>query len=149
MLVRKSAEAIVGAGMDRRVEHGRTRVGGQLSMKPAKAEAHWEGGAQAEVSGRNLERAAVRAEVESAMDLRTRAESCGRMDAVCERDNLMLAYQRVVGNKGVAGVDGIGVAEFKDHLKQHWSTIKARLLAGGRISRRQCAESIFPSRKAG
>jgi RNA-directed DNA polymerase len=49
---------------------------------------------------------------------------------VCERGNLQLAYQRVVENKGAAGVDGIGVAEFKDHLKLHWPTIKARLLAG-------------------
>jgi retron-type reverse transcriptase len=52
------------------------------------------------------------------------------MDTVCERGNRMLAYQRVVENKGAAGVDGIGVAEFKDHLKQHWPTIKANLLAG-------------------
>ena len=52
------------------------------------------------------------------------------MDAVCERGNLMLAYQRVVENKGAAGVDGIGVAEFNDHLKQHWPTIKAKLLVG-------------------
>jgi len=55
------------------------------------------------------------------------------MDAVCERGNLKLAYQRVVENKGAAGVDGIGVAEFKDHLKQHWPTIKAKLLAGSYI----------------
>ena len=54
----------------------------------------------------------------------------GLMDAVCERGNLMLAYQRVVKNKGAAGVDDIGIAEFKDHLKQHWPTIKAKLLAG-------------------
>ena len=52
------------------------------------------------------------------------------MDAVCERGTLMLVYQRVVENKGAAGVDGIGVAEFKEHLKQHWPMIKARLLAG-------------------
>ena len=52
------------------------------------------------------------------------------MDTVCERGNLKLAYQRVVENKGAAGVDGIGVAEFKDHLKQHWPTIKVKLLAG-------------------
>ena len=52
------------------------------------------------------------------------------MDAVVERGNLMLAYQRVVKNKGAAGVDGIGIAEFKDHLKQHWPTIKAKLLTG-------------------
>ena len=36
----------------------------------------------------------------------------------------------MVKNKGAAGVDGIGIAEFKDHLKQHWPTIKAKLLAG-------------------
>jgi len=67
---------------------------------------------------------------------RTKAEwerESGLMDAVCERGNLKLAYQRVVENKGAAGVDGIGVAEFKDHLKQHWPTIKAKLLAGSYI----------------
>ena len=52
------------------------------------------------------------------------------MEVVCEYDNLKLAYQRVVENKGSAGVDGIGVDAFKDHLKQHWPTIKAKLLAG-------------------
>jgi RNA-directed DNA polymerase len=65
--------------------------------------------------------------------LRTKAEwaqESGLMDAVCERGNLMLAYQRVVKNKGAAGVDGIGISAFKDHLKQHWPTIKAKLLGG-------------------
>jgi len=52
------------------------------------------------------------------------------MDAVCERGNLWLACERVVRNKGAAGVDGIGVPEFKAHLQQHWPTIKAKLLAG-------------------
>ena len=52
------------------------------------------------------------------------------MEVVCERDNLKLAYQRVMENKGAAGADGIGVVEFKDHLKQHWPTIKAKILAG-------------------
>ena len=42
----------------------------------------------------------------------------------------MRSLDRVLKNKGAAGVDGIGVAEFKGHLKQHWSTIKAKLLAG-------------------
>ena len=55
------------------------------------------------------------------------------MEAVCERGNLWLAYERVIKNKGAAGVDGIGVAEFKDHLKRHWPTIKANLLAGDYI----------------
>ncbi len=52
------------------------------------------------------------------------------MEAVSERGNLWLAYDRVTKNKGAAGVDGIGIAEFKEHLKQHWPSIKAKLLAG-------------------
>ena len=35
------------------------------------------------------------------------------MDAVVERGNLMLAYQRVVENKGAAGVDGLGIPNSK------------------------------------
>ena len=73
------------------------------------------------------------AETDVTARLRTNAEwerESGLMDAVCERGNLWLAYDRVVKNKGAAGVDGVGIAEFKDHLKLHWPTIKARLLAG-------------------
>ena len=62
---------------------------------------------------------------------RTKAEAKdGLMEAVVERRNLQLAYQRVVENKGAAGVDGITVAAFKDHLKRHWPQIRARLRAG-------------------
>ena len=89
-----------------------------------------------EESGRKPEAALRGAETEVTTRLRTKAElarESGLMDAVCERGNLKLAYQRVVENKGAAGVDDIGVAEFKDHLKQHWSTIKAKLLAGSYI----------------
>ena len=52
------------------------------------------------------------------------------MEAVVERGNLMLAYQRVVANKGAAGVDDLAVTELKDHLKRHWPTLRARMLAG-------------------
>jgi RNA-directed DNA polymerase len=55
------------------------------------------------------------------------------MEAVVERRNLQLAYQRVVENKGAAGVDDITVAELKDHLKQHWPSIRAKLLAGAYV----------------
>lgn len=82
---------------------------------------------------RNADGAVMGAEADVTTRRRTKAElerGSGLMDAVCERGNLMLAYQRVVENKGAAGVDGIGVAEFKDYLKQHWPTIKAKLLAG-------------------
>lgn len=133
MRVRKSAEAIVAAVMERRAEHGRTRVGERFSMKPMKTEAHRPDGAQAEESGRYPEGAELRVEVESSDVERTKAElgrDSGLMEVVCERGNLWLAYERVIRNKGAAGVDGIGVSEFKGHLQQHWPTIKAKLLAG-------------------
>ena len=82
---------------------------------------------------RNAVVAGVCAEAEPTTRKRTKAEKeqeDGLMDVVCERGNLMLAYDRVLKNKGAAGVDGIGVNEFKEHLKQHWPTIKAKLLAG-------------------
>ena len=75
----------------------------------------------------------MRVEVESASVERTKAElegKSGLMGVVCERGNLWLAYERVMRNQGAAGVDGIGVSEFKAHLQQHWPTIKAKLLAG-------------------
>ena len=86
-----------------------------------------------EESGQNSEGTLRGAETDVTTRLRTKAEwerESGLMDAVCVRGNLKLAYQRVVKNKGAAGVDGIGIAEFDDHLKQHWPTIKAKLLAG-------------------
>ena len=87
----------------------------------------------AEEPGRNLGGAVPGAETEAAAHARTKAESSGLMEVVCERDNLWFAYERVMRNKGAAGVDGIGVAEFKDHLKRYWPSIKAKLLVGDYI----------------
>jgi hypothetical protein len=84
-------------------------------------------------SARNADGTGPGAEADVTTRLRTKAElkqASGPMEAVCERGNLKLAYRRVVENKGAAGADGIGVAEIKDHLKQHWPTIEAKLLAG-------------------
>jgi RNA-directed DNA polymerase len=83
-------------------------------------------------TGRNPGAAAARAEADMATRTRTKAgvATTSLMEAVVERGNLMLAYQRVVANKGAAGVDALTVTELKDHLKRHWPTIRARLLAG-------------------
>lgn len=80
--------------------------------------------------GRNLGWYAKRVERTVANLLMTKAESTGLMEAVCERGNLMKAYERVVKNKGAAGVDGVGISEFKTHLQQHWPSIKGHLMAG-------------------
>ena len=64
----------------------------------------------------------------------TKAELTGNlMEVVCERHNLKTAYRRVMKNKGSAGVDDMGVAEFKHHLQRHWPSIKAKLLTGDYI----------------
>ena len=97
-----------------------------------KAEADRADQAGAEDTGRNSVVAAACAEADMATRTRTKAgvATTSLMDAVVERGNLMLAYQRVVENKGAAGVDQLAVSELKDHLKRHWPTIRARLLAG-------------------
>jgi len=62
--------------------------------------------ARAEELGRNPGGAAPGAEADATTHLRTKAESEGLMEAVVSRGNLMLAYERVMRNKGSAGVDG-------------------------------------------
>ena len=97
-----------------------------------KAEADRADQARVEDTGRNPGEAAACAEAEVTTRAWTKAEvaTASLMEAVVERGNLMLAYQRVVENKGAAGVDELTVSELKDHLKRHWPTIRARLLAG-------------------
>jgi retron-type reverse transcriptase len=70
------------------------------------------------------------AEAGTAADGQTKAEGLRQMDAVVERDNLWRAYERVVRNKGAAGVDGLTVADFKAWLQHHWPAVRAALLAG-------------------
>jgi RNA-directed DNA polymerase len=52
------------------------------------------------------------------------------MEAVVERGNMLNAFRRVVGNKGAAGVDAMGVDELKPYLQIHWKRIKEQLLEG-------------------
>ena len=62
------------------------------------------------------------------------AERLGRsdrlMEAILERENLNRAWKRVCANKGTPGVDEMEVGKLREHLKQHWPTIKQDLLNG-------------------
>ncbi|WP_125608460.1 group II intron reverse transcriptase/maturase [Lapidilactobacillus bayanensis] len=49
---------------------------------------------------------------------------------VLSRDNLNLAYKRVVKNKGAAGIDGMTVEELKPYLKIHREELLAKLVNG-------------------
>ncbi|MCU7492049.1 MAG: group II intron reverse transcriptase/maturase [Ignavibacteria bacterium] len=52
------------------------------------------------------------------------------IEIVVSRENMTKAYQRVLSNKGSAGVDNITVEELKIKLKTEWPRIKEELLSG-------------------
>jgi len=70
------------------------------------------------------------AEAGTAASGQTKAEVPLTMETVITRENLMLAYQRVVENKGAAGVDNLSVTELKPWLKKHWPVIRKALIEG-------------------
>jgi RNA-directed DNA polymerase len=63
-------------------------------------------------------------------DLESPAAVGPSMEAIVERDNLRKALAQVRRNKGSAGIDGMTVEALAAHLKEHWSAIRAQLLAG-------------------
>lgn len=62
------------------------------------------------------------AEISTAAGGQTKAEMPLTMEAVITRENLMLAYQRVVENKGAA--------ELKPWLKKNWRSVRQALIDG-------------------
>jgi len=52
------------------------------------------------------------------------------LETILSRENMQAAYQRVVSNKGAAGIDGMTVGELGDHLRHNWPCIREQLLTG-------------------
>ena len=52
------------------------------------------------------------------------------LEQVLAVDNLNAAWKAVKANRGAAGIDGIGIDETAAHVRRHWNSIKAKLLAG-------------------
>jgi RNA-directed DNA polymerase len=52
------------------------------------------------------------------------------MDQVVNRENLIRALKRVRANKGSPGIDGMTVDDLTGYLREHWQTIRERLLRG-------------------
>jgi group II intron reverse transcriptase/maturase len=52
------------------------------------------------------------------------------LEEVLERNNMLQALQRVLRNKGSHGVDGMKTDELWGHIKEHWASIKTKLLEG-------------------
>jgi RNA-directed DNA polymerase len=85
---------------------------------------------QREGSRRNRRENRVGASNVTARGGHTSPENELLMEAVVERENMKRAYQRVVGNRGAAGVDEMTVEQLKPYLKEHWARIKEDLLTG-------------------
>jgi group II intron reverse transcriptase/maturase len=54
----------------------------------------------------------------------------GLWEEIFSRPNLFAALERVQGNGGAPGVDGMTVEELPEHLKAHWLSIRDKLEAG-------------------
>ena len=52
------------------------------------------------------------------------------LEEVLERNNMLQALQRVLRNKGSHGIDGMKTDELREHIKEHWASIKTKLLEG-------------------
>jgi len=52
------------------------------------------------------------------------------MEEVLTRTNLQRAWRAVKRNQGSAGVDGRTIGQTGEHLREHWSQIREKLMAG-------------------
>lgn len=54
----------------------------------------------------------------------------GLMEEMLLPENLQAAWKAVKANRGAAGMDGIGIEAFPEHIRPHWSKIRAKILEG-------------------
>jgi len=52
------------------------------------------------------------------------------MERVVTHDNATVAWLAVKRNGGAPGIDGMTTEQLRDHVRKHWETIRAKLLAG-------------------
>ncbi|MGO5091036.1 group II intron reverse transcriptase/maturase [Clostridium sp. LCP25S3_F10] len=60
----------------------------------------------------------------------TNAFEYGSLERILSRQNMQLAYKRVVANKGTSGIDRMTVYELKQFLIDNWVTIKENIFKG-------------------
>ena len=88
------------------------------------------GGASGERAGRNPGMAHAGVETDTAYVGQPKSETDRLISQVVERDNMQLAYSRVMKNRGAPGVDGMRCEDLKAWLKVNWSQVKRALLNG-------------------
>lgn len=128
----KSAEAIL-AGLTTLSEGPNTKrwTGAEVSMTTGVAEDRIEiSGAMAKGSDRKSPEYACGVTRGTATEGFSCPETQRLMEKILSRENMQAAYQRVVGNKGAAGIDGMTVSDLGNYLRHNWPCIRNQLLAG-------------------
>jgi len=59
-----------------------------------------------------------------------KATNEGLTGQMLELENLRAAWRAVKANRGAAGIDGISVERFREHIGGHWATVSAKVLEG-------------------
>jgi len=54
----------------------------------------------------------------------------GLMGQMLESENLQMAWKAVRANRGAAGIDGISIGAFMDHIGPHWRKVRAKIVEG-------------------
>lgn len=54
----------------------------------------------------------------------------GMMEQMLSSENLTAAWKAVKANRGAAGLDGIGIEAFMDHIRPHWEKLRTKILEG-------------------
>jgi RNA-directed DNA polymerase len=52
------------------------------------------------------------------------------MEQIVSPENATAAWRTAKRNHGAPGIDGMTVEQLRDHVRQHWETIRSKLLAG-------------------
>lgn len=49
------------------------------------------------------------------------------LEEILSQGNMILAYKKVKANRGTSGIDGIGVDEIDEYLRENWETIRDKI----------------------
>ena len=52
------------------------------------------------------------------------------MEKIVTQENATTAWEAVKRNRGSAGIDGMTTEQLKDHIRKHWESLRAKLMAG-------------------
>jgi RNA-directed DNA polymerase len=54
----------------------------------------------------------------------------GLLEQMLESSNLENAWKAVKANRGAAGIDGIGIEAFEEHIRKHWEKVRTKVAHG-------------------